>query len=194
MQRIIFVCKDLENSRTISDCNIQEGSTLDFGIMPPGTNTIKINVQYLDKMVKIDKYITIKLDVEPKDKIQTVKSIIKNKTGIAYEDQRLFFGRKQLEDDHTLFYYDIKKESTLYLREKTITYPIFIKTLKGKTITLIVEPIDTVIEVKEKIQEEGIPFEQQRLIFAGKQLEDWRTLSSYCVAKNSTVHLILRSH
>ena len=139
---------------------------------------------------------TITLNVNETDTIKDVKGKIKAKEGIPDDLNRLWFSGKWLEEDRTLLDYNINVEATIFLAINLRggnRIVIFLRTLKGKEIPLQIPSTETVQNVKKAIQEiEGTPVDDQRLVFAGKQLDDARTLSDYHIPNEAKIHLIMR--
>ena len=197
----------IENNSTVQVVNINScakcnshasescGETSDVASVCSQLANINIDITNNFGIIIISHNGQFNLDVQPNNTIEEVKSKIQSKEGISLAEQRLYYDGKHLRDDRTLTSCKVEHGSSveLVLRLRGGGFQVFIKVLSGQTRTLVVKYETTVWELKEKIAQcEGIPLDQQRLIFGGSQLEDHRTLAYYDICEDSTVHLTLR--
>ncbi|XP_033120378.1 polyubiquitin-B-like [Anneissia japonica] len=187
IQRLIFKGRQLENERTLSDYNIQDKSEFHLLVCMRGGGESQ------EIAVKTSTGNSVTLTVDPLDTIESIKVAFQEKEGTPPSQQRLVFKGIQLENGRTLSDYNIEMGSTLH---NDNGMQIFVKTVRtGKTITLEVMHSTTFENVKATIQDkEGIPPDQQRLIFKGRVFESERTLSSCNVQAGSTIYLVQRPH
>ena len=148
----------------------------------------KIKIKYPDNEIKEIKTDLYNTGMEFLEEIQGDK-IIKN-NDIEYY---ILFNNEKINVDNTLINAGVKDGDIIELKYRGNKYEIFIKTLTGNTLTFNAEPSDKIIYIKSLIHYfEGIPCDQQVLIYGGKQLEETRTFNNYGIPSGACLHLVLR--
>ncbi|XP_062610805.1 polyubiquitin-like [Saccostrea cucullata] len=183
-QKLVFQDKPLNDGCSLYDCDIQTESTI--RLIPRLQEKIQIFVETLSRR-------TIPFEVQLTDTIDNIKTKIGDKEGIPPDNQVLSFLGKTLKNVCTLFDYNIQNRSILLRVQQNRRMKLFIRTPTETTITLEVNPSDTIENVKIRIQERlRIPVEQQKLIFEGKPLSDDHSLDEYGIRRGFSVCLVLR--
>jgi len=191
-QVLTFGGKTLEDGHTLDEYGVVPDSDIELSLTPR-QGTIKVFICPQSGRV-------FSLDVRPQTKVKSIKKQIMTKACLTSYPTLLFSGCV-IEDGYCLDDYGIGNGSTIHsFSQLPVSVPlstgdtqIFVKTLTARTVTLYVDPNESVDTIKKIIQSmEGVPPDQQRLIFAGTQLEDGHTISDYHIQRDSTLHLVLR--
>jgi len=154
-----------------------------------GDNDHERFLEFLKKMHAVFAR-TTGLNAEPETPIEKSKPNVQDKEEIPSDRQHLILNDKELIDDRTLKYYNIQAGSTIHLF-RILHGRIHVKIQTGNMITLEVVAEDTIENVKKKMfEEEGIAVECTHIVYAGKTLEDQRTLGDYNIRRESILHLI----
>ena len=176
-QSLSFGGIELENERTISAYNIRNKSSINL--------VVKITLYLFTPLTQ--EWMT--LVQKPKDTIGSVKDEIYAQTKISSHRQVLKFNDKELDDGHTLKYYNIESKSKLFLYE---AIKIFVEMLNGTVVTLKLCKSNTIEDVKVRLNlREDIPWDMQRLSFRGKPLRDSDTLSDLNIQNESILRYIV---
>jgi ubiquitin C len=193
-QRLFFEGKEQTNNLAL---------LFDIGIRNQATMHLVTNsAPQISPVQSIDNTIIVKtltgksfsFNFDPKSTLLSLKRQIEDKEGIPMGKQRLIFAGKQLDDHHSFEHYNVKGGDTLHLvlRLEVAYMTLTVKTLTGKSFSFNVDPTSTLLSLKRQIEDkEGIPMEKQRLVFTGKQLDDYRSFEYYNVKEGDTVHLVL---
>ena len=186
IEKLQFKLNDmiLDNEIILKDCNLFENK-LTVNIIKESKNRIKRKFCSSQNVLerKTDLYNT---GIEFLEENKTIK----NYNNIEYD---LIYKNKKLNLDDILIHLGISDGDLIEIKKRNDTFPIYVKTIKGKIITLNVESSDNIYYIKSLIHLcEKIPSKQQRLIFEGKELEDSKTIDNYNIRKESTLNLELR--
>lgn len=182
---LIFAGRQVTDDLCLADCGIGNEHTLQLVLK--ASDRMQVFVVTLSGK-------TIALDVEPRHTIGDLKVLLEEREGFPSSQQRLVFADQELDDDsRALADYGIVAESMLHLILRVRGgMQIFIRTLAGSTAALDVNLSDTVQSVKARLRDRaGIPVDQQRLVYAGKQLDDNHSLAACNVAAGATLNHVV---
>ena len=191
LQELYFAREKLEDSRTLRSYTIEDNHMLHLQeVRPP----------MLEFRVNLPDGIVMEIHDPSNETVHLVKQELVLKSGVPVPQQQLFFEGRELENSQTLGQCGIKDGSVLEMiplhtiaSNEPVGMNLFIKTLTGKTIMLVIHPTDKIGDLKERIRDkEGVPLIQQCLVVAGKQLKNDMTVSDCGIQNQSVLHLILR--